>query len=249
MATGGRVYRRMLLQSYVFSGYAFTSSSCRTFSLTPHTADFPLSSTYTSLPNLSEAHLQLAAQIPSRWLDTPASRSAAELAIRKIVYRALLDAHLPPPSALDADITRVDRANKVYRPRGTPAPGPTSGSGTGALHRRLGKLPDSAYTSFPHFLAVASERLGIPIPIATPQEDNAWFQRVQSQIEVLHVLRCIMGPCIESAIVADRVEWLREVLQVGKEGEGGGKGRWDVEVVGLFDQAEGSARNFAIVVY
>lgn len=189
----------------------------------------------------------MAAQMPARWLDTPASRTAAELAIRKLVYRALLEAHLPPPSTEAApDSMNPSRANsgsKVYRPRGAPASGPTTGSGTGVIHRRLGKLPDSAYASFTHFLACASERLGVPIE--APPEGDAWFRRTQSQVEVLHVLRCIMGPSIESAIVADRVAWLREAFdQPGAEEK-----KWEVELVALFDQAAGSARNFAIVAY
>ena len=89
--------------------------------------------------------------MPARWLDTPTSRRAAELAIRKIVYRALLVAYLPPPSdPLDA---RADRVNKVYRPRGAPAPGSTdsckesnvpSESYTGGLASRLTGDPHRA---------------------------------------------------------------------------------------------------------
>lgn len=185
--------------------------------------------------------------MPARWFDTPTSRAAAELAIRKVVYRALLDAHLPPlpddTSSAPMDFHRANPGNKVYRPRGASATESTTGSGTGALHRRLGKLPDSAYTSFACFIACATERLGVPIQ--TPPEDDAWFKRAQSQIEVLHVLRCIAGPSIESAIVADRVAWLREGLAESSAAE---KKEWVVELVSLFDQATGSARNFAIVV-
>ncbi|VDC06668.1 unnamed protein product [Peniophora sp. CBMAI 1063] len=210
--------------------------------------DFPLSTAYADLPNLSEAHLQLAAQMPARWLDSPTSRATAELAIRKIVYRALLDAHLPQTvktSPLSISTTSENGTTRVYRPRGAPASGSTAttGSGTGALHRRLGKLPDGAYASFAHFLAVASERLGVLIE--APPEEDEWFKRAQSQVEVLHVLRCIMGPSIESAIVADRVVWLREALRGSCVDE---VKQWEVELVGLFDQAAGSARNFAIAI-
>jgi hypothetical protein len=43
---------------------------------------------------MSESYLQLAAQIPSQWLRSVETKSSAELAIRKIVFRALISPNL-----------------------------------------------------------------------------------------------------------------------------------------------------------
>lgn len=61
-----------------------------------------------------------------------------------------------------------------------------------------------------------------------------------SRLAVLHALRCVLGPLVESLILRDRAAWVRETLA--------GAAGMRVELVNLFDQASGSARNVAIVV-
>ena len=65
----------------------------------------------------------------------------------------------------------------------------------------------------------------------------------QSPLEVLHVLRCLLGPLVESLIVLDRLSWLREMLE-----DDNSDSLFDADIVNLFDQATGSGRNIAIVV-
>jgi len=189
--------------------------------------DFPLSARYSHLPPLSEPHLQLAAQVPAHWLDTQGTTTTAELAIPKMAYRALLEGYLGFAVFQDRERT------------------------SDAMHRRIGRLPDGAYVSFPHFLAVASSKLGFELPTHSSEgqtsieaESSDWFGNAQRRLEVLHALRCVLGPAIESLIIADRVSWLFEALQ-GCDGRGP---IWDVDLVNLFDQAMGSARNVAIVI-
>ena len=61
-------------------------------------------------------------------------------------------------------------------------------------------------------------------------------------LEVVHTLRCLVGPAVESAIILDRMVWLDENLR--------SEGRSDFRsaIVNLFDQSTGSGRNIAIVV-
>ncbi|KAI0034620.1 methyltransferase domain-containing protein [Vararia minispora EC-137] len=197
--------------------------------------DFPLSREYSCLPHLTSAHFQLAAQIPARWLDTPQTAASAELSIKKVVYRALLEPFL------------------------SPATQPGTGPASSASRKRLGRLNDNSYDSFPHFLSRAFSKMGILLPssaavdgVPTAPEASAWAERRQRQLEVLHVLRCIVGPSIETAILCDRLVWLREALgqQKGKAASEMTRARhgWKVELVNLFDQTAGSARNFAIVM-
>jgi len=120
-------------------------------------------------------------------------------------------------------------------------PSASTGTGSKPINRRLGRLPDSAYTDWQTFLRAASIRLGIPsdnIDTSLPPT------RVdESPLEVLHVLRCLLGPFIESLIIKDRVSWVREQLA-----EKGAEEDFSVDLVNLFDQGEGSARNVGIVI-
>ncbi|ETW82003.1 hypothetical protein HETIRDRAFT_427210 [Heterobasidion irregulare TC 32-1] len=211
-------------------------------------SDFPLSRAFSHCPPLTSSHLQLATQTPAHWLDSPASHASAKLAVRKVAFRALLEAYLPPTRNTDI----VDE----------PTTNATDGTGrkerTEVPKKRLGRLPDSAYASFSHFLSRASERMGVGIDLATSPfrdriqafegtspHESFQLEGVERQLEVLHVLRCIIGPCVESLILMDRVQWLQEGLQKDTTEV---KARWDVQMVGLFDQAAGSARNFALAV-
>ena len=145
---------------------------------------------------------------------------------------------------------------------------PIQGTGETPTHRRLGKINDRAYDHWEVFLKVAGEKMGINLlqqssrpacpsttaigPKTTEQKLETTTaiqrekQRMESRLEVLHTLRCLLGPLVESMILLDRLVWAREqLLDIGM---GGGDGGMDVELVNLFDQATGSGRNVAIVM-
>ncbi|KAG6909258.1 hypothetical protein DXG01_001320 [Tephrocybe rancida] len=222
-------------------------------------ADFPLCpcSNSPDAPPLPASAYQLAAQIPSTWLLTPAHSAAAELAVRKVVWRALLG-RLFLASPL-----------KVTQTGSTPA------------MRRLGRLNDAAYESWGAFLKAAELRIGIDLssvafpPLSSPSsaanpnphpsstregpappesehtqdhEDptTSPHPTLAPRLASLHLLRCLLGPVLESAIILDRVAWLRaEISSLAEDRALWGYG---VDYVNLFDQATGSARNVAIVV-
>lgn len=54
-----------------------------------------------------------------------------------------------------------------------------------------------------------------------------------------------MGPLIETLILLDRHEWIREELDESGESQ---PNTMDVDLINLFDQATGSGRNVAIVI-
>ena len=172
--------------------------------------------------------------------------------MRKVAFRALLEAYLPPTRNTDiVNEPTTDATDGTERKEQIEVP-----------KKRLGRLPDSAYASFSHFLSRASERMGVGIDLATSPfrdriqafegispHESFQLEGVERQLEVLHVLRCIIGPCVESLILMDRVQWLQEGLQEGLQKDATEvEARWDVQLVGLFDQAAGSARNFALAV-
>ncbi|EJD02251.1 uncharacterized protein FOMMEDRAFT_147287 [Fomitiporia mediterranea MF3/22] len=102
--------------------------------------DFPLSRTLQKHIeqkfhgfSLSASHLQLAAQVPSQWLSSPESEAAADLAIRKIVYRALATPALSYLTSKD--------------------------TGFGEDSLKLGKLNKKAYESFRLYLERAGQKL------------------------------------------------------------------------------------------
>jgi hypothetical protein len=86
--------------------------------------------------------------------------------------------------------------------------------------------------------------------------------QLERRLEVLHVLRCILGPVVESWIVLDRTKWVNEELtklgtsdpEAGNRKDFGSNKeakRWEgmrVDIINLFSQATGSGRNMGIVV-
>lgn len=167
----------------------------------------------------------MAAQIPGQWFRTPESRADATLALRKIVWRALIGARYAKAAAA------ADES------------GPPDGTGDRPAMRRLGRLNNAVYDDWRTFAGVAGTRLGVDLGADAELELDANERALSSKLEVLHVLRCIIGPLVESVIIMDRMEWVREKLNaVGDAGE------LVVEAVNLFDQATGSGRNVALVV-
>jgi hypothetical protein len=126
-------------------------------------------------------------------------------------------------------------------------------SGVG-MSRKSGKLRDTAYTNWNTFLQVAEQRMLVKFPSDEFDPDEteciaagAKSRKTERELEVLHVLRCLVGPVVESTILRDRMEWVRQELgTVVFPGPNSTEPR--VELVNLFNQATGSGRNVAIVV-
>ncbi|KAI6114276.1 methyltransferase domain-containing protein [Pisolithus sp. B1] len=244
-------------------------------------SDFPLSEPLLALsprPTLPIAALHLATQVPAHWFRTERAGIGACLAVRKVVYRALLQ----PVIQLAAQYKKEPTDNQEIMNRDS-VQGLTARLGLGETpeNRRLGKLNDASYADWSTFLVSATTKLGIDIRDLTRRHSEGaalgdqlppWILnhgndsgreegvferlRMESRLEVVHVLRCILGPLIESLILLDRCEWLRGELgavkgkpQVIEEGrEKSQNGQMAVEMVNLFDQVTGSGRNVALVV-
>ena len=144
----------------------------------------------------------------------------------------------------------------------------TSGTGTSILFQRLGKLPNAAYEGWEVFMQHVEQRLYlvstssastataelnstrlIPSQIKLPRTHPLYVDAPSDppsssrakQLEQLHMARCSLGPVIESVILKDRMQWVQEKLSDCQVG-------WEVEIVPLFDQGTGSARNMAVVI-
>jgi hypothetical protein len=154
--------------------------------------------------HLSYNHRSLAAQSPFQWALNHSTKAAAELAICKVVYRALFGKLAILSSSLDH-------------------------------HMKVGRLRDSAYSSFEGFISEASKKTGVQAPLPLDKEGLA---ELTSCLEVLHVLRSRIGPVVESLIIVDRYLYLAESAQNS-----------DVYAFNLFEQDLGSSRNYALAVF
>ncbi|KAG2144185.1 uncharacterized protein EDB93DRAFT_550035 [Suillus bovinus] len=209
--------------------------------------DFPLSRSLrerTPVATLPLASRHLATQIPSQWFRNETSTRETSLAIRKVVFRALLQPVLEIIGAREASAihTVTSPSCNVEELRG---------AGQTPENRRLGKLPDAAYKDWDTFLDRATSKTGVRLDQIAAQlpvyiHDKHRRLQLESALSVLHVLRCIMGPLIESLILLDRHEWIREELSQSSETQD--SSAMDVRLVNLFDQATGSGRNVAIVI-
>ncbi|KAG8743339.1 hypothetical protein FRC10_012218 [Ceratobasidium sp. 414] len=107
-----------------------------------------------------------------------------------------------------------------------------------ASTNRLGRLPDRAYASWEVFVGMACTKMEV-LPPSTGEGLGAGVETLAFQLELLHVLRALIGPVIESLIVMDRAVYLAEQVALGTK----------VRVVNVFDQlSSGSTRNIALVV-
>ncbi|KAF8895306.1 methyltransferase domain-containing protein [Infundibulicybe gibba] len=223
----------------------------------------PLPPTPPGVLTLPPSAYNLAAQTPAVWPPLPAPAThPLLLSHKKIVWRALLAHHLESrglgafPAPTGGAITRLEKDDTT--PTGnttdsdtlnTSEAAPRIGIGALPVLQRLGRLPDSAYASWPTFLATALPRIGVSptlpsTPSSTPDTeapsdpDTPALRVLAARIAVLHTLRCLLGPVVESLILLDRVQALREGLGPA----------WDVRHLNLFDQAAGSGRNVALQV-
>lgn len=131
-------------------------------------------------------------------MRTEASLRAATLAIRKVVWRALLAGIVERREDPATDGQDKDPQNDRPLPAADCLPS-----------RRLGRLNDLAYADWETFLARAGEKLGINLSGGIKRDPA-----MESRLEVLQVLRCILGPVVETLILLDRQQWLTEELQV-----------------------------------
>ncbi|KAK2459662.1 hypothetical protein APHAL10511_008307 [Amanita phalloides] len=236
---------------------------------------------------LPSSAFNLATQIPSQWLMSPKATSSVSLSIRKVVWRALLGRELlrsnafgektkqllelegsGSQAAIESSQTRCASAPPSHQlhasgtPLGTGTGSETGiGVGTSPTMRRLGRLPDSAYANWSAFLSAAGQKLKVDMSASAKNEQDLLLER---RVEVLHALRCLIGPLVETLIILDRVQWLKEewaidIPEASTDNNGlrdsavdtipekqGGSAR--VEAINLFDQATGSGRNVAIIV-
>ncbi|KAJ7164712.1 methyltransferase domain-containing protein [Mycena crocata] len=186
--------------------------------------DFPLSRFLTTSPPISlpSSAYHMAAQIPTQWFRTTESRTDATLALRKVVWRAIIGARFAKT------LLQTDEGDVKL-----------DGTGDRPVMRRLGRLNNTVYADWKTFAGESGKRIGVDF--GPDNELDAEEQRLISQLEVLHVLRCIIGPLVESLIIRDREQWIQE--QLSERGDD-----MQIEVVNLFDQATGSGRNIALVV-
>jgi hypothetical protein len=182
------------------------------------------------------------------------------LAIRKVTWRALLGKALLNATPVENPLQPVVNSKSASvpsrwprRPEAWNAQDPSSSTSPSHITERpsctgetptllrLGRLKDSAYTNgWPAFLHIAEERLGIKFHSDAFSLLERESDALVRDLEVLHVMRCLLGPLIETVILKDRIEWVKEEL---------GRENWlSVELVNLFDQSTGSARNVAIVI-
>ena len=172
---------------------------------------------------LSTQHLHLATQAPLTWCyDVSDSLSPATvLSIRKVTYRALLSRRLDPSARVETGSSGLREAHLAQK--------------------RVGRLASSAYRDFNCYLTLAAKRLQVGEAVLDtkthmqPDESD-----LQSELETLYVLRCFMGPVIESYIALDRLLYLQEHLR-------GSNNKESVYLHNLFDQGSGSLRNLALV--
>ena len=118
------------------------------------------------------------------WLD---HRVRTEIALRKVSWRALLEA---ATTEIECNLT----------------------DGCFATNGRLGKISNSYYSDWGRFLLISSAKLHKK-PILGMELFPERLTKLEKQIFALHTLRCLLGPCVESLVVWDRYAWLREVSE------------------------------------
>ncbi|KAL5529577.1 hypothetical protein ACEPAG_5562 [Sanghuangporus baumii] len=140
---------------------------------------------------LSSNHLQLAAQVPSIWFRSTEATSATELAMKKVLYRALVSPLLDRSNEAGVSQKLGKLNSKAYESFG------------GFLDMAGRKMEIDLLSSFMEIIARASVA--------------AEIDKLSRRVRTLHALRCLLGPPVESLIILDRYLWLHE--EVGSSGE------------------------------
>lgn len=102
--------------------------------------------------------------------------------------------------------------------------------------KQVGKLNDKVFATWAQYYNKASEKLGLNLEWSREDAVKIHAPLVR-RLEFFHVLRCMLGPVIESLIVMDRWTSLKEGLE----------DECTVRMVNVFDQSTGSVRNVALV--
>ncbi|KAF8158234.1 hypothetical protein B0H34DRAFT_674688 [Crassisporium funariophilum] len=193
-------------------------------------SDFPLSKHYAQkqfqhLHHLPPSAFHLASQVPGQWLqqrDPPIPKPSVALAVRKVAWRAMLGRALlsaiPVEAVEPESLPAAPHTNKnkgatvparwLTTPEQDDDPDPTP---------RLGRLPSSAYHTYPHFLLSAQSKLHLLLPASAFAERGAEEMELERRVEVLHVIRCLVGAGVEDVILMDRVRYLFQVgITVGQ---------------------------------
>jgi hypothetical protein len=210
--------------------------------------------------------------------ESSLSSSSAALAIRKVTYRALLARRLPSlcrPEGDASECADVDwRQKRVGRLRGSAYQDfPTYlrvARGKLGLEARVQAIGKAGQAE----LAMGSrtgleDTNGSPRRIFVGEYDlesdlSSDEMQLSRTLEVLYVLRCLVGPVVESLIAVDRYLFLQEItdspnslgedpntgtnanLSENLENEGLEE-RGKPQLVNIFDQSTGSLRNLALV--
>ncbi|KAG0218997.1 hypothetical protein BGX31_011436 [Mortierella sp. GBA43] len=181
------------------------------------THGFPLSAAF----NRHKAHLgghakMIACQSPERWLEY---QKETEDAIHGHYFRALLHKLMVDKSLIP----------------GPPAAAPV-----------LGRMGKHRLKGFPHYLATAIHRLGLPSDAIKPEEAQAAYDQFLEKdlyrIGVLWALRTMLGPIFEGMILLDRAAYLHETIV----GDGTRPQKGSVQLIPGFDVVE-SPRNMILI--
>ncbi|KAH8825026.1 methyltransferase domain-containing protein, partial [Flagelloscypha sp. PMI_526] len=175
-------------------------------------------------PALPSSAYHLATQAPSTFNLSPTARAKFDLSVRKVVWRALLSQIMSTRTSFDeVPLPTSDKHSQIR----------TSGTGQTPISQRLGRLNDKAYDSWDAFLSAASQKMGLEPACSYPDT------KLEKQLGLLQVLRCLLGPVVETMFLEDRLSWMKEEM---------GNAATQVNLVNLFDQATGSGRNVGILI-
>jgi hypothetical protein len=136
---------------------------------------------------LTHDHHMLAAQIPRQWQSTPSTTTSADLALRKISFRALMSCLMHRCSINESKVPRI------Y------------------------KIADRHCSSVENYVEAASARISsedereqTALLLLSKRSSFQEEERLLRRLRLLHTLRSILGTLIESLILADRFLFIEE---------------------------------------
>jgi len=209
--------------------------------------------------DLPASAYHLAAQIPMQWLvcDSPLTAvPSVELALRKVTWRALLGRKIRKLKGVSIANDIASKSSHITITPGRQLPwsrlpetktrscdflGNEVGTGATNEMRKLGRLKDTAYQDWETFIDLAGKKMIVDFSSDVSELEDERNIGLERFLEVVHALRCLIGPIVESAVVLDRKLWIDEMCFEERKDV-------KVEIVNLFDQAAGSGRNIAIVI-
>lgn len=110
----------------------------------------------------------------------------------------------------------------------------------------LGRMGKHRLKGFPHYLATAIHRLGLPRDVIKTEEAQVAYEQFLEKdlyrIRILWALRTMLGPLFEGMILLDRAVYLHETIV----GDGTRPQKGSVQLVPGFDVVE-SPRNMILI--